>query len=190
VTDVSKNDLRRQARAVRRSITIDGATAAQAITRAFLERVPWQSCRVIAGYWPISEEADVRPLLEALGRQGCQLTLPVVPAPRQPLLFRRWSPGAPLEAGFHGTFQPLPESPLLRPDLVLVPLLAFDRGGSRLGYGGGYYDRTLAALRAQGPLLAVGIAFSAQEVAVLPRESHDQGLDWIVTEVSAREMGP
>ncbi|MTJ80134.1 MAG: 5-formyltetrahydrofolate cyclo-ligase [Telmatospirillum sp.] len=182
-----KTDLRREARALRRAAHSRSDGAAAGILRNFVEGVPWRSRAVIAGYWPISDEVDVRPLLDALAEQGCLLALPEVERRQQPLIFRRWSPGAPLEAGIHGTFHPLRESPSLRPDLVLVPLLAFDRRGGRLGYGGGYYDRTMAALRSEKEILTVGIAYAAQEMSELPTEPHDQRLDWIVTEDWALE---
>jgi 5-formyltetrahydrofolate cyclo-ligase len=116
--------------------------------------------------------------------------LPVVIAKNEPLLFRLWRPGMPLEVGRFGTLHPPNDSPLLTPDLVLVPLLAFDRHGDRLGYGGGYYDRTLAALRIERSSRAVGLAYAAQELPELPHQPHDQRLDWIVTEIDVRESLP
>ncbi len=189
--EVSKARLRRQASAIRQEAHRQwGETAGPRISSAFFSIVPWTPDQVVAGYWPMAGEADVRPLLEALARRGCPVVLPAVVAKDQPLLFRRWHPGMPLEAGRHGTFHPPPHSPALRPDLLLMPLLAFDRRGGRLGYGGGYYDRTLAALRGERPATAVGIAYAAQEMDALPHEPHDQRLDWVVTETSAREALP
>ena len=106
------------------------------------------------------------------------------------LVFHRWRPGDPLVSGAHGTFEPHRQTLVCAPDILLVPLLAFDGAGRRLGYGGGYYDRSLGAFSSQGvPVLAVGVAFSAQEVQDLPEEDFDMRLDWIVTEKDARAFG-
>jgi 5-formyltetrahydrofolate cyclo-ligase len=189
--EVSKASLRRQASLIRREAHRQSAeTAGRGISSAFLSTVPWRPDQVIAGYWPMTEEADVRPLLEDLARQGCPVCLPVVVVKDGPLLFRRWQPGMSLAAGRHGTFHPPEDSAPLTPELLLIPLLAFDRRGGRLGYGGGYYDRTLAALREKRSVMAVGIAYAAQEMVGLPHEPHDQRLDWIITETSAREALP
>lgn len=143
---------------------------------------------VLAGYWPIGDEADVRPLLDAWTARGFPAALPLVAAKDAPLLFRRWRPGMTLEAGPHKTFHPPASAGEVEPRVLLVPLLAFDGRGGRLGYGGGYYDRTLAALRGAGKqVLAVGVAFAAQEVLDLPMENHDQRLDWLITERGALE---
>lgn len=140
---------------------------------------------VVAGYWPIKSEMDVRPALVLLQRVGCLTALPEVVDKARPLRFRAWVPDDPLEEGAHGTAHPLVDAPLMRPDVVLVPLLAFDRAGHRLGWGGGYYDRTLEILRKSGDLVAVGCAYSAQEVDAVAAEPHDQLLDWIITEQEA-----
>ncbi|HUF44987.1 MAG TPA: 5-formyltetrahydrofolate cyclo-ligase, partial [Aestuariivirgaceae bacterium] len=108
--------------------------------------------------------------------------LPVVVARGQPLVFRAWAPGNPTVAGIWSIPVPLESAPELEPDVLIVPMLAFDGEGYRLGYGGGFYDRTLARLRAIKPVVAVGAAFAGQEVAQVPRGPHDEPLDWIVTE--------
>jgi 5-formyltetrahydrofolate cyclo-ligase len=187
----SKVNLRREAEAVRREARERlGETAGQSIASVFLAGVPWSVGQTIAGYWPINDEADVRPLLETLAEHGCPVALPVVVAKDEALAFRLWWPEMRLDVGPLGTLHPTPDSPLVTPDLLLVPLLAFDQHGGRLGYGGGYYDRTLYALRADRPTRAVGIAYAAQEVPKLPHQPHDQRLDWIVTETAAREAQP
>lgn len=136
----------------------------------------------VSGYWPMSEEIDVRPLMARLHAEGHTLALPVVVGKGEPLKFRRWRPGAPLgKAGF-GLHQPSADAPEVVPDILLVPLLAFDPEGYRLGWGGGYYDRTLAALRAKSQAIAVGVAFAAQRVERVPHTERDQRLDWVVTE--------
>jgi 5-formyltetrahydrofolate cyclo-ligase len=163
-------------------------SAGQAIARHFFAQIPWQPGQVIAGYRPMRDEADLMPLLRELARRGAILALPVVAAKAQPLLFRRWTPDQPLEAGPFGTSHPPVGAEILIPDLLLVPLLAFDETGTRLGYGGGYYDRSLAALRRSRTIVAVGIGYEAQCLASLPCQSHDQRLDWMVTERRVREF--
>jgi 5-formyltetrahydrofolate cyclo-ligase len=138
---------------------------------------------VVSGYWPMGEEIDPVPALEALHERGHPIGLPVMPGKQQPLRFRRWQPHAPLQEGGFGTMVPPDDAGEVTPRLLLVPLLAFDREGYRLGYGGGFYDRTLAELRAQDPhTLAVGVAYGGQEVAAVPHDAYDQRLDAVVTE--------
>jgi 5-formyltetrahydrofolate cyclo-ligase len=132
---------------------------------------------VVGGFWPLPGEIDVRPLLFRLAASGQLLALPVTPPRNHPLEFRRWAPGEKLAAGRFGTLQPFGASVV--PDWVLVPLLAFDRAGRRLGYGGGYYDRTLAAYP---NAYRLGIAFAAQELPVLPEGPHDIRLPRVATE--------
>ena len=149
------------------------------VAEAFGEEV------ILAGYWPMGTEMDVRPALVALDRIGVVLTLPEVSAKNRPLRFRAWKPDEALVEGDHGTFHPLSSAPLMRPDVVLVPLLAYERRGHRIGWGGGYYDRTLELLRKTGVCTAVGVAYSAQEVDEVPAGDYDQPLDWVVTEQKA-----
>jgi 5-formyltetrahydrofolate cyclo-ligase len=134
------------------------------------------------------EEIDPRPLLTTLAARGHPICLPTVPAARQALLFRQWRPGDALVAGAYGTEVPGPEAPALTPQVLIVPLLAFDEAGYRLGYGGGFYDRTLDGLRPQGAVLAIGAAYAGQACEAVPHDDHDQKLDWIVTEHSARRI--
>jgi len=140
---------------------------------------------ILAGYWPFGSEMDVRPALVALDRTGVILTLPEVVAKDRPLRFRAWRPDEPLVEGAHGTFHPLLSAPMMRPDVVLVPLLAFDRQGYRLGWGGGYYDRTLELLRKTGECVAIGVAYAVQEVDEVPVDEYDQPVDWVITEREA-----
>ena len=137
---------------------------------------------VVAGYWPLGEEIDPLPLMRVLAGRGCSLALPVVTKTGAPLEFRRWTLQDELEPGPHGTRHPADLAPVVVPDVVLVPLLAFDRRGFRLGYGGGYYDRTLARLRRDGPVAAIGLAFAVQEVDEVPAGPWDQSLERIATE--------
>ena len=140
---------------------------------------------VVSAYWPMGSELDPRPLMLALQAAGHPIALPVVLEANQPLVFRAWSPGDELEPAAFNTRIPSPDKPELTPGVVLAPLLAFDRRGYRLGYGGGFYDRTLEILRARGDVLAIGLAYAGQEVPAVPRNPNDKRLDWIITEAEA-----
>ena len=142
----------------------------------------------IAGYWPMREEIDPLPLLDRLAQRGHALALPVVTVRDAPLTFRRWTSGDALEAGAFGTRHPATTAATVVPTVVLVPLLAFDDAGHRLGYGGGHYDRTLQQLRSEGVVIAVGLAYEAQGVHELPVHEADQRLDWVVTEQAAHRF--
>ena len=144
---------------------------------------------VVSGYHPIGSEIDPRPLLAKLRRVGHSVALPVVVEKSTPLLFREWNEGDPMSSGPFGVREPLPGSMEATPNVLLVPLLAFDRRGYRLVYGGGFYDRTLTKLRKQGAPLAVGVGFAVQEVDAVPVAEYDQPLNWIVTEREAIEIG-
>lgn len=143
---------------------------------------------VISGYWPAGSEPDIRPLLEALHGRGHRIVLPVVVAREQPLVFRRWQPGDLLERG-NGAEVPRADRPELDPDLLLVPLLAFDRAGNRLGQGAGYYDRTLARLRSLKQITAIGVGYAAQEAPAVPTTPNDQPLDAVLTEAGLIAIG-
>jgi 5-formyltetrahydrofolate cyclo-ligase len=149
-----------------------------------LEHVPADVFRgrIIGGYWPLAGELDVRPLLNACHAQGHKLALPCTPRKGKPLTFRVWMPSDDLKAGPYGTREPYPEQPEVSPTLVLVPLLAFTEHGERLGYGGGFYDRTLAKLKESTEVFACGIAYAAQEAATLPTDLYDMPLDGILTD--------
>ncbi|MFN3461836.1 MAG: 5-formyltetrahydrofolate cyclo-ligase [Oceanibaculum sp.] len=140
---------------------------------------------IVSGYCAMGDEADPLPSLLALAAGGHDLCLPVTPKRGLPLSFRLWRPGDALEHGVWDIPVPPATARDVEPSVLLVPLLAFDRAGYRLGYGGGYYDRTLAMLKEKGPVLAIGVAYADQEVESVPREATDQRLDWIVTEEGA-----
>lgn len=135
----------------------------------------------IAGFSPIRDEIDIWPLLHALYNQGRRVALPVVTGSRLPLMFREWTSGCEMNTDQYGVSFPS-TGDVLTPQLILVPLLAFTSCGERLGYGGGYYDRTLEALRETGEVFACGVAYAGQEVAKLPTDAHDAKLDGILTE--------
>jgi 5-formyltetrahydrofolate cyclo-ligase len=137
---------------------------------------------IVSGFIPYKSEITTIPLLNALRRQGWQTCLPVVIAQEQPLVFRAWQPGDPLVPGVWDIPIPPPEVPEVLPDVLLVPMLAFDRRGYRLGYGGGFYDRTLEKLRAIKTVIAIGVAYHAQMVDEVPLGAHDAPLDYVMTE--------
>ncbi len=141
---------------------------------------------VLASYWPMGSECDCRIMMQDLSKKGCEWALPALKGSGEALLFRRFALGDALQSAAFGTNEPMPDAPLCTPDVVLVPLLAFDGRGYRLGYGGGYYDRTLEALRHAKQVLAVGVAYACQEVKAVPMDQYDQLLDAILTEQEFR----
>ena len=138
--------------------------------------------RAVSAFHTLRDEPDTLQLLSALAAEGFATALPVVVGRESPLTFRLWRPGDPTRLGAMSIAEPLEEAPAVDPDLLFVPLACFDRRGHRIGYGAGYYDRTLAGLRAIKPIHAVGVAYGVCEVAAVPYEAHDQSLDAIVTE--------
>jgi 5-formyltetrahydrofolate cyclo-ligase len=144
---------------------------------------------VVSGFHPFKSEIDVLPLLARLASEGWVTALPIVRAERQPLIFRQWAPGEPTVPGVWGIPMPAEEAPDVEPDVLLVPLLAFDRLGYRLGYGGGFYDRTLAHLRQKKQVTAIGIGYAGQEVSLVPRGGMDQRLDYVLTEAGPQACG-
>lgn len=154
--------------------------AADAVSQRIAADIEFKD-KVIAGYWPLGDELDCRPALEALARTGVQVALPVVAGQGQVLLFRSWKPGDTLDQGPFGTMHPGPRAAVVCPQLLLVPLIAFDLEGNRLGYGAGYYDRTISSLRANGGVSAIGLAYDCQRVDMVPADSHDQPLDAVLT---------
>lgn len=181
-SELSKSSLRTAALARRDALSpAERERAARAIAQRNFP-IPVDGGTVVAGYAPIRSECDPSPLLRRLAAAGAELVLPVVDDKGMPLRFAAWRQGEPLVAGPHGIMQPPSHAPAIRPDIVLVPLAAFDRAGHRLGYGAGYYDRTLGALRRERPAIAVGVAFAVQEVAAIPADGHDEPLDLVLTE--------
>lgn len=177
-----KSDLRSAARRARKAAAAKNPDAGPALTQILCDQVSPPAGTVVSGYWPMGSEIDVVPLMTALAARGCTLCLPVVAAKDRPLVFRRWQPGDPLVGAGFGTSEPAETAAAVRPDILLIPLLAFDRRGQRLGYGGGFYDRTLAAARRVRDVQAIGAAYAAQEVAHVPAGPDDQPLDLVVTE--------
>jgi 5-formyltetrahydrofolate cyclo-ligase len=187
----AKRTLRALATERRRQLAVEVGPEAAGIAAAeqFLAACKPKPGTVISGYWPLEGEFDPRPLMQRLVERGYPIGLPVVIGRDQPLQFRDWRPGIALVPGPFRVPTPPPDAALLEPRILLVPMLAFDREGYRLGYGGGFYDRTLERLRARGGALAVGTAFDGQEVNHVPHADFDQPLDWIVTERRALRVG-
>jgi 5-formyltetrahydrofolate cyclo-ligase len=164
--------------------------ASRRIAEHALDLEAVRAARRVSGFHPFGSEVDCVPLLGELARRGATTALPVIVAKGVPLIFRAWAPGDRLAAGVWGILAPPESAEEVVPDLVLVPLVAFDGEGYRLGYGGGFYDRTLERLRRAGKVTAIGVAFACQEVGQqvgrVPREAHDARLDGVVTEDGAR----
>jgi 5-formyltetrahydrofolate cyclo-ligase len=137
---------------------------------------------IVAGFMPIKSEINPLPLMRKLAGAGACLALPVVAGQGKPLIIRTWAFGEPLAAGVWGIREPEPAAPTVVPDMLIVPLSAFDRTGHRIGYGAGYYDLTIAALRARQAIVAIGVAFAAQEIAAVPATTRDAPLDLVLTE--------
>ena len=180
---VLKSDLRRETELRRRMLARPDHAAALAEHAAALDLAPGA---VVAGYWAFRDEADPKLLMLALAGRGHPLALPAMVARGAPLRFHRWREGDAMAVHAYGVNEPLAEADVVVPSVLLVPLLAFDAQGWRLGYGGGYYDRTLAALRAAGPVRAIGIAYGGQQIAAVPHGNHDQRLDAVLTEAGLR----
>jgi 5-formyltetrahydrofolate cyclo-ligase len=179
----AKAAARKLARAKRAGLA--SAEAPARLAKAILAHFTPPPGAIIAGYWPMGEEMDPRPLMLALAARGHALALPATPPRGQPLTFCAWVPGAALRAGPMGTSEPV-AGDAIRPDVLLVPLLAFDRAGRRLGYGGGYYDRTLATLPGAK---AIGIAYAGQEMPEVPAGPQDFRLPLIATEAGVIVCG-
>ena len=176
--------------AIRHAFAASLAAEGLRIVRHHVEAHAVLHSPVAAFFHAVRGEPDTEPLVTALAEARVITALPVPIARRRPLRFLAWRPGDPLVPGRFGIAEPLPSEQDLVPDVLFVPLAAFDRRGFRLGYGAGYYDASLAALRRRKPVLAVGVAFSVQEVDAVPTEAHDEPLDAVVTEQGLLTFGP
>jgi 5-formyltetrahydrofolate cyclo-ligase len=145
--------------------------------------------KIVSAFFPYKSEIDTRPLLGKLAGEGWTTCLPIVIALGEPLVFRRWLPGEPTIAGVWDIPRPTCDAPIVEPDVLLVPMMAFDARGFRLGYGGGFYDRTLELLRSKKPIIAIGVAYAAQEVDSVVHDAHDQALDYVLTEKGVLKCG-
>lgn len=186
--DAAKTKLRGQMRAARAAIAPAEAVAVAqrvaALAAPFIFQLagPSPATCPVALYASLPGELDCLPLLEKLAALGFPTLLPVAGAKATPLNFRLWRPGEALVEGRFGLREPEASAPEMSPNILLLPLLGFDAEGGRLGFGGGYYDATLASLRGRGAVLAGGLAFSLQQVAKIPLEAHDERLDFVITE--------
>jgi 5-formyltetrahydrofolate cyclo-ligase len=185
-TRALKAKLRDEAKARRARIGADEAAAAALAVRDRVLGAGLVPAGVtVSGFWPIGDEFDPRPLMEALAALGHRLCLPVVVGKGRPLAFRAWASGDPLERAGFGLSVPAWDAPPAIPRFLIVPLLAFDRRGYRLGYGAGFYDRTIAELKGHTKAaFALGVGFALQEMPEVPALSHDQRLDAIATEAT------
>jgi 5-formyltetrahydrofolate cyclo-ligase len=181
----AKSELREQALARRDAIPAEArAAAAQAIAaRPFPVEVA--AGTIVSGFSPMKSEINPVPLMRHLADRGAKLALPVVVGRGKPLIMRAWSFGEELGAGVWGIREPSPDAPEVLPDILLVPLAAFDRSGHRIGYGAGYFDMTLHRLRGLKPIVAIGLAFAAQEISAVPTTPRDARLDLVLTEREA-----
>jgi 5-formyltetrahydrofolate cyclo-ligase len=177
-----KKVLRQEAKE-RRDAIVDQAAAAAAITEQVADILALAGAAdpVVSAYIAIGSEIDPAPLIVQLSDQDATIALPVMTAKDHPLEFRAWAPGAPLVERMWGIREPGDGCPVVEPDILLVPLLLVDRAGFRLGYGGGFYDRTLAKLRAQGKITAIGVAYEEQRVDAVPHDDYDERLDFLLT---------
>jgi 5-formyltetrahydrofolate cyclo-ligase len=178
----SKAELRARALAAREAISeTKRAKAANALAKRGLP-IEIAPGTIVSGYSPIRNEIDPVPLMQKLELQGARLALPTVTARGKSLIFRAWSPGDRLTLGMLGIPEPSPAAAEIVPDIMLVPLAAFDRIGHRIGYGAGHYDHTFAHLRRVKAVTGIGLAFSAQEIEAVPALPHDVRLDFVLTE--------
>jgi len=182
---VSKSDLRAAGLTARDGLS-DAQRAAAALAVA-ARGLPFEFApgSIVSGYSPIRSEIDPVPLMRGLAEKGARLALPAVMARGKSLAFRAWSAGDRLMLGPLGILEPSPAAAELIPDVMLVPLAAFDRAGHRIGYGAGHYDFTLAHVRKVKPIVAIGVAFAVQEIEAVPALPHDVALDYVLTETRA-----
>ena len=179
----AKHALRAQKTAARTARPDDGGAAAHLVRDRFIEAFAAARPKAaVSAYWPMGDELDPCPLLNALFDRGWVCALPVVEARGMPLTFRRWQPGDVLAAAHFGLSEPGPEAPIVAPDIVIAPMLAADPAGRRLGYGGGYYDRTIKTLRATRAIIVVAIGYDLQICPAVPTTANDEPVDWVISE--------
>lgn len=188
--DQIKRELRARCIAARDSIPLDiRQDGARRLSQCDLGVAGVRPDAIVSAYAAMGSEIDPLQLITRRARGGAPTCLPVIQPLGSPLNFRSWAPGEPLVARTWGIREPTDTALIVAPDVVLVPLLAFDSRGWRLGYGGGYYDRTLEQLRSTKPILAIGLAYDSQELPEVPTGPHDQLLDWVLTPTGLRRLG-
>ncbi|MDC9720272.1 MAG: 5-formyltetrahydrofolate cyclo-ligase [Gammaproteobacteria bacterium] len=182
--DEEKRLLRIQAKQQRGTAFALNPSAGTQVCDLFLQSNLLKEAQIVSVYWPLGDELDPIPLLTTLHSLGHHMVLPVMLGAGQPLIFRSWTPGDTLQDAGFGTREPSKDKQILAPDVILAPLLAFDKSGYRLGYGGGFYDRTLEKLRKTKPVSVYGVAYAAQEMEHVIKGPYDQPLDGIITELN------
>jgi 5-formyltetrahydrofolate cyclo-ligase len=180
--DSPKARLRQQALALRDALPASERAAAAATIAARPFPLRLERGMVVSGFSPMKSEISPIPLMRKLADVGASLALPAISGRGKPLIMRAWAFGEPLNSGQWGIREPLPGARAVEPDILIVPLAAFDRVGHRIGYGAGYYDMTINALREKKPVVAIGIAFAAQEIPSVPATERDARLDLVLTE--------
>jgi 5-formyltetrahydrofolate cyclo-ligase len=180
--EAAKAELRVAAQMLRDALSAEERKAAAEAIAARKFPLAIAPGTIVSGFMPLKSEINPLPLLQKLAEAGARLALPAIAGRGKPLIMRAWEFGAPLDRGQWGIREPKADAPEVDPDILLVPLLAFDRAGYRLGYGAGYYDMTIHRLRALKPVIAIGIAFAAQEVPKIPTTPRDERLDLVLTE--------
>ncbi|HZS63087.1 MAG TPA: 5-formyltetrahydrofolate cyclo-ligase [Xanthobacteraceae bacterium] len=181
-TDNLKAEIRQQARALRDAIAPAARAAAAKVIAARPFPVAVPAGAIVSGFFPLGAEISPMPLMKRLAEGGAKLALPVVAGRGKPLVMRAYAFGDALDSGVWGIQEPKAGAPEVDPDILIVPLLAFDRRGYRVGYGAGYYDMTIKRLRGLKPVVALGIAFALQEVPLVPATERDAALDFVLTE--------
>jgi len=181
-TEQLKAELRRDALARRDALPAEERKAAAEAVAARAFPLPVATGAIVSGFMPMQSEINPLPLMQKLAGVGARLALPRIVGRGHPLSMRAWAFGAPLTRGQWSIREPPADAPEIDPDILLVPLLAFDRAGYRIGFGAGYYDMTITALRRRKAVVAVGLAFAAQEVPAVPRTERDARLDLVLTE--------
>ena len=184
----SKAALRRDAMARRDALPAETRSAAAEAIASRPFPLPIKPGTIVSGFMPLKSEINPLPLMRKLAEQGARLALPMIAGRGKPLIMRAWEFGAPLDRGQWDIREPKPEAAAVEPDILLVPLLAFDRAGHRVGYGAGYYDLTITQLRARKPTMTVGLAFAAQEVPAVPATPRDARLDLVLTECEVIDL--
>ena len=184
-TASSKDQLRREALARRDAIPAAERQAAAEIIAARGLPLAITPGVIVSGFSPLKSEINPLPLMRRLATAGARLALPVVAGRGQPLIMRAYAFGDALDAGVWGIREPKPDAPEVEPDILIVPLAAFDRRGHRIGYGAGYYDMTINRLRGHKTVIAIGVGYAAQEIAEVPATPRDARLDLVLTEREA-----
>ena len=181
--DETKRIQRIQAKQQRAKAFALNPRAGEQVCQQLVDSKKLEPNQIVAVYWPLGDELDPMPLLNGLHALGHQMVLPVMLGAGKPLIFRTWHPNDVLLKAKFGTCEPSEDKHILEPDVILAPLLAFDGNGFRLGYGGGFYDRTIEKLRQNKPVLVYGIAYAAQAMPQVVKGPYDQPLDAIITEL-------